>query len=37
MSRVRAQLAELRAERAPEAFYPRPARELPGDLSGSAA
>jgi 1-acyl-sn-glycerol-3-phosphate acyltransferase len=37
MSRVRDQLAELRGERAPEAFYPRPARELPGDLSGSAA
>jgi 1-acyl-sn-glycerol-3-phosphate acyltransferase len=37
MARVRDQLAELRAERAPETFYPRPARELPGDLSGSAA
>ena len=37
MSRVRDQLAELRAEPAPETFYPRPGRELPGDLSGSAA
>jgi 1-acyl-sn-glycerol-3-phosphate acyltransferase len=37
MSRVRDQLAELRGEPAPTAFHPRPARELPGDLSGSAA
>jgi 1-acyl-sn-glycerol-3-phosphate acyltransferase len=37
MARVRDQLAELRGEPAPDAFYPRPARELPGDLSGSAA
>jgi 1-acyl-sn-glycerol-3-phosphate acyltransferase len=37
MSRVRDQLAELRGEPAPNAFYPRPARELPGDVSGSAA
>jgi 1-acyl-sn-glycerol-3-phosphate acyltransferase len=37
MSQVRAQLAELRDEPAPQTFYPRPARELPGDLSGSAA
>jgi 1-acyl-sn-glycerol-3-phosphate acyltransferase len=37
MSRVRSQLAELRGEPAPATFHPRPARELPGDLSGSAA
>jgi 1-acyl-sn-glycerol-3-phosphate acyltransferase len=37
MSRVREQLAELRGEPAPAAFYPRPGRELPGDVSGSAA
>ncbi len=37
MARVRDQLAELRAEPAPATFYPRPGRELPGDLSGSAA
>jgi 1-acyl-sn-glycerol-3-phosphate acyltransferase len=37
MSRVRDQLAELRGEAAPEAFYPRPGRELPGEVSGSAA
>jgi 1-acyl-sn-glycerol-3-phosphate acyltransferase len=37
MSRVRDQLAELRGEPAPPAFHPRPRRELPGDLSGSAA
>jgi 1-acyl-sn-glycerol-3-phosphate acyltransferase len=37
MARVRDQLAELRAEPAPAAFYPRPPRELPGDVSGSAA
>jgi 1-acyl-sn-glycerol-3-phosphate acyltransferase len=37
MSRVRDQLAELREEPAPLTFHPRPQRELPGDLSGSAA
>ena len=37
MSRVRDQLAELRGEPAPATFHPRPGRELPGDLSGSAA
>jgi 1-acyl-sn-glycerol-3-phosphate acyltransferase len=37
MSRVRDQLAELRDESAPTTFHPRPRRELPGDLSGSAA
>jgi hypothetical protein len=37
MSRVREQLAELRGEPAPASFYPRPGRELPGDVSGSAA
>ena len=37
MSRVRDQLAELRGEPAPLAFHPRPRRELPGDVSGSAA
>lgn len=37
MTRVRDQLAELRGEPAPLAFHPRPRRELPGDLSGSAA
>jgi 1-acyl-sn-glycerol-3-phosphate acyltransferase len=37
MSRVRDQLAELRGEPAPLDFHPRPRRELPGDLSGSAA
>ena len=37
MARVRDQLAELRGEPAPLAFFPRPARELPGDVSGSAA
>src|SRR4051794_15129272 len=37
MSRVREQLAELRGEPAPSGFYPRPGRELPGDVSGSAA
>jgi 1-acyl-sn-glycerol-3-phosphate acyltransferase len=37
MSRVRDQLAELREEPAPLSFHPRPLRELPGDLSGSAA
>jgi 1-acyl-sn-glycerol-3-phosphate acyltransferase len=37
MSRVRDQLAELRGEPAPLAFHPRPLRELPGDVSGSAA
>jgi 1-acyl-sn-glycerol-3-phosphate acyltransferase len=37
MSKVRDQLAELRDEPAPPAFHPRPRRELPDDLSGSAA
>lgn len=37
MTRVRDQLAELRGEPAPQTFSPRPRRELPGDLSGSAA
>jgi 1-acyl-sn-glycerol-3-phosphate acyltransferase len=37
MSRVRDQLAELRGEPAPLTFHPRPRRELPGDVSGSAA
>jgi 1-acyl-sn-glycerol-3-phosphate acyltransferase len=37
MVRVRDQLAELRGTPAPVAFHPRPRRELPGDLSGSAA
>jgi hypothetical protein len=37
MSRVRDQLAELREAPAPLTFHPRPRRELPGDLSGSAA
>ncbi len=37
MTRVRDQLAELRGEPAPTAFHPRPRRELPGDVSGSAA
>jgi 1-acyl-sn-glycerol-3-phosphate acyltransferase len=37
MVRVRDQLAELRDAPAPLAFHPRPHRELPGDLSGSAA
>jgi 1-acyl-sn-glycerol-3-phosphate acyltransferase len=37
MSRVRDQLAELRQEPAPLTFHPRPGRELPGDLPGTAA
>src|SRR4051794_35189865 len=37
MSRVREQLGELRGETPPSAFHPRPGRELPGDVSGSAA
>ncbi len=37
MTRVRDQLAELRGEPAPSTFHPRPRRELPGDVSGSAA
>ncbi|MCW2701104.1 MAG: 1-acyl-sn-glycerol-3-phosphate acyltransferase [Blastococcus sp.] len=37
MSRVREGLAELRGQPAPSHFYPRPAPELPGDVSGSAA
>jgi 1-acyl-sn-glycerol-3-phosphate acyltransferase len=37
MVRVREELAELRQAPAPLAFHPRPRREVPGDLSGSAA
>jgi 1-acyl-sn-glycerol-3-phosphate acyltransferase len=37
MGRVRDLLGELRGETPPSTFAPRPARELPGDLSGSAA
>ncbi len=37
MSRVRDLLAELRQETAPLTFHPRPRRELPGDLPGTAA
>jgi 1-acyl-sn-glycerol-3-phosphate acyltransferase len=37
MVRVRDQLAQLRGIPAPLTFHPRPRRELPGDLSGSAA
>jgi 1-acyl-sn-glycerol-3-phosphate acyltransferase len=37
MTRVRDELAELRGEPAPPVFHPRPRRELPGDLSGTAA
>jgi 1-acyl-sn-glycerol-3-phosphate acyltransferase len=37
MARVRDQLAELRGEPAPAVFHPRPARETPGDVSGTAA
>ena len=37
MSRVREQLGELRGETPPDGFYSRPRRELPGDVSGSAA
>ena len=37
MSRVRDQLAELRQEPAPLTFHPRPRRELPGDVPGTAA
>jgi 1-acyl-sn-glycerol-3-phosphate acyltransferase len=37
MSRVRDQLAELRGEPAPAAFHPRPRRETPRDISGTAA
>ena len=37
MTRVRDQLAELRGEPAPAAIHPGPGRELPGDVSGSAA
>jgi 1-acyl-sn-glycerol-3-phosphate acyltransferase len=37
MVRVRDQLAELRGVPAPASFHPRPRRELPGDLSGTAA
>jgi 1-acyl-sn-glycerol-3-phosphate acyltransferase len=37
MSRVRDLLGELRGETPPTTFYPRPGREQPGDVSGSAA
>jgi 1-acyl-sn-glycerol-3-phosphate acyltransferase len=38
MAQVREQLGELRGERPPAAFHPRPTRRaLPGDLSGNAA
>jgi 1-acyl-sn-glycerol-3-phosphate acyltransferase len=37
MTRVRDQLSELRGEPAPTSFHPRPQRELPGDVSGTAA
>jgi hypothetical protein len=38
MVQVRAQLGELRGERPPAAFHPRPMRPLlPGDLPGNAA
>jgi 1-acyl-sn-glycerol-3-phosphate acyltransferase len=37
MVRVRDQLAEIRETPPPLAFHPRPRRELPGDLTGSAA
>jgi 1-acyl-sn-glycerol-3-phosphate acyltransferase len=37
MGRVRDLLAELRGVPAPREFHPRPRRELPGDVSGSAA
>lgn len=37
MGRVRDQLAELRGETAPLAFHPRPRRDVPGNVSGSAA
>jgi hypothetical protein len=34
---VRDQLTEIRGVPAPATFHPRPRRELPGDLSGTAA
>ena len=37
MTRVRDQLAELRQEPAPPTFHPRPRREMPGDVPGTAA
>jgi 1-acyl-sn-glycerol-3-phosphate acyltransferase len=37
MTRVRDQLAELRGEPAPTSFHPRPRRETPRDISGTAA
>lgn len=37
MSGVRNLLAEVRGEQPPTAFYPRPARTLPGDVPGTAA
>jgi hypothetical protein len=37
MVHVRDQLAELRGIPAPATFHPRPCRELPGDVSGTAA
>lgn len=36
MSRVREQLAEVRGEQPPAAFYPRPRRSLPADVPGTA-
>jgi 1-acyl-sn-glycerol-3-phosphate acyltransferase len=37
MTRVRDELAGIRNEPAPLTFHPRPPREMPGDISGSAA
>jgi hypothetical protein len=37
MTRVRDELAELRGEPAPQTFFARPRRELPGDVAGSVA
>jgi 1-acyl-sn-glycerol-3-phosphate acyltransferase len=37
MVRVRDQLGELRGERPPATFHPRPRQQLPGDLAGDAA
>jgi hypothetical protein len=37
MGRVRDLLGELRGETPPTTFHPRPRREQPGDVSGSAA
>jgi 1-acyl-sn-glycerol-3-phosphate acyltransferase len=35
MSRVRDELGELRGEQPPPTFYPRPGRQLPGDVPGT--